>query len=120
MQYAPANRFSAQNTAILCAFNSLLASMQEEFPVAGLGVSFLKSEAFSKLKGMFTNDDLCDMLGRRDYQCIDMVLPSIALFVNREPGYDGEQRLIEISTIFSELVGDLCSGKRLSGTNDNR
>lgn len=65
--------FLSLKAGMLCACNSLHASIDNDVPVTGFPVCFLIGEVRLHLSGLFTSDVVPDMLKAKDYQCIGMV-----------------------------------------------
>lgn len=67
---------------ILGVCNSLLAFIEKDIPVNGLGVEFSNAEPSSQLNGLFFHMDVHGMLRGKDSQRIDMVFPSICTYMD--------------------------------------
>lgn len=89
---------------MLCAGSSLLARIEEEFPVTAFRVDFSKGEQSSQLNGLFKIDGVHGMLKAKDCHCINMMLPFIRAYLDRATRYIEDEELTKKNTMYSELL----------------
>ena len=97
-------RYSSMKTAILRGCNSLLAAIQNQYPLSGVNVDFSKKEASTSLNGLFTADGLKGMLEAKEYRAIDYVFPFVAAFVDRALGNEKNPHQTIIHSMYSGLL----------------
>lgn len=67
--------FVSFKRSVLRVCNSVLASIENKFPVMGLSVDFSRGDVSFRLNGLFNSDGVLCTVQERVDQSIDMVFP---------------------------------------------
>lgn len=87
---------SSLKIALLKTCNEILAYAEEKFAFSGLLMSFAKKRETTQLNGLVTIHGFCRMTEKTDVYAVDSVIPFLASFNDRSPGFEASCKLTRV------------------------
>lgn len=92
--------------------SSILAHVEEKYPVPGLRLDLAEKKQTAQLKGQFTGDGLRRMRERRNYYAADTVCQFVAAFSDKGLDFVVRCDLTLMSVLYTEMVENVSFDQR--------
>lgn len=91
-------------TSLLCALNSMLATMKQPPSLSVLRTQFLHGQWPLRLDAFFFNVSVRGMMGRMEYSAADMVFPIVCGFIDQLTRYIKSVTMTTIHEMYSSFI----------------
>lgn len=105
-QRQPLNRM---RVSILCGANFLLAANDRGASAAGLHVDFPSKSCFMQFNGRFLNNGVREILERKNYHAVDIILSITDAYIDRATGFQNVASKTGVHRMYADIVSKVVS-----------